>query len=491
MLWRLALAQILLLALVRADAPADARLVDISVVAVDGSGQPVTDLKPDEFRITDAGKNQQIVYFRHTDAKLQTPQPLAPGEYSNGGRANAPHVTLMLFDFLNQQFNTRALVANQIVQQLAKVEDSEGLFLYILGLDGKVIPVHGLDAETAASQESAGPWTHQIKTLMDNAMKAAQGVRPVATEDINVRIGMTFEALEAVAAQLAGFRGRKNVVWITDGIPLDLGGRSSGTGEHVDFIPQLRLLSERFDRSEVAIYPVRQVNLGSAGSDGEADSTGMGSVEFLNELAGLTGGRQDAGKDIGKSLEQARRDVSSSYQLGYFPPENNWDGKFHNLRITCTRKGVKLQARTGYYAWQEDQGARAGRAISAMVASQTDAAEIGLRGSLTADAGNPHQVRVELRIEGNDVVLAQDGDKFAGQLRIAFVLYHKDGRAAGLPVIPAELKYDAAQKDKALREGIGFREDLTLDDGAARIRAIVFDQGSGAVGSLTIPVAAR
>ena len=65
----------------------------------------------------------------------------------------------------------------------------------------------------------------------------------------------------------------------------------------------------------------------------------------------MTGGRPDAGKDIGAAIQQAMTDVRASYQIGYYPPERNWDGKFHKLRITTKRKGVKLQGKTGYYAW--------------------------------------------------------------------------------------------------------------------------------------------
>jgi hypothetical protein len=44
-------------------APAGTRLVDLNVIAVDGRGDPVTDLTADDFQIVDAGKPQRIVLF--------------------------------------------------------------------------------------------------------------------------------------------------------------------------------------------------------------------------------------------------------------------------------------------------------------------------------------------------------------------------------------------------------------------------------------------
>jgi hypothetical protein len=57
--------------------------------------------------------------------------------------------------------------------------------------------------------------------------------------------------------------GHKSIVWLTDGIPIELGPRRSDIGDWVDFTPLLLQLSEAFDRSSVAIHPVRQVMFGS------------------------------------------------------------------------------------------------------------------------------------------------------------------------------------------------------------------------------------
>jgi hypothetical protein len=127
MFCRVAVAQVLALAFASAADQIEPRLVDLSVVAVDSGGQPVTDLAREEFQVVDAGKRQQIAFFRHNDGKLPQIPTLGSGEVSNGGRANAPHVTMVLFDLLNQRFYTRALTANQIVQELGDVEAADGL----------------------------------------------------------------------------------------------------------------------------------------------------------------------------------------------------------------------------------------------------------------------------------------------------------------------------------------------------------------------------
>jgi VWFA-related protein len=179
---------------------------------------------------------------------------------------------------------------------------------------------------------------------MDEALRKVLRQRPVEI-DVAVRVQLTYVALNALAAQLSRVAGHKNIVWITDGVPISLGPRRSDTLDFVDFTEQLRQLSEGLVRSGVAIYPVRQVMFGS--SDGIVDVSGAGntggagtgvlSVATLDDFGGMTGGRPDAGKDIGAALKQALNDLRFSYQLGYYAPPQSRDGKFHKLRVVCKR----------------------------------------------------------------------------------------------------------------------------------------------------------
>ncbi len=53
------------------------------------------------------------------------------------------------------------------------------------------------------------------------------------------RVAITFQALETLAVQLSRVPGRKNIVWVTDGVPIALGPERSDTGEVVDFTSQI------------------------------------------------------------------------------------------------------------------------------------------------------------------------------------------------------------------------------------------------------------
>jgi VWFA-related protein len=470
----------------RGDEDNDLRLLDFSVVAVDRQGQPVNDLTSSELQVTDGGTRRQIAFFHHDDGILQQARPLGPNEFSNRGSANNRHVTIVLFDLLNERFSTRGVSANQIDRDLAGVEEADNLYLYLLTVEGRIFAVHGFsNPDGVEPRKDDVPWTRGIKQLLDDALRTVLRTRPVDIDD-NIRVQLTLNALNTIAGQLSMFPGRKNVVWVTDGVPIELGPRRSDTGDFVDFTPQLRLLSEVFERSRAAIYPVAQVMVGSPDTVG--GGSGIGSRATLDDLAGLTGGRPTGSKDVGAAVRQAITDVRTSYQIGYYAQPRNWDSKFHKLRITCTRKGVRIQARSGYYAWPEAPGVRAERAIDAAASAAFDAGEIGLRGTITHYSDNPQKVRLALRIDANNIVLAQNGDRYTGQLRIAMARYLSDGRIENSPIIPLDLGYSATERDSSLKEGIGVAEDLTIEQGATKLRVVVFDRGSNTSGSLTIPV---
>ena len=236
------------------------RLVDLNVVAVDSHGQPVTDLSSDDFEITDGGKQQKIAFFHHSNRAQWQTSTLAHNELSNRSGATIPYATVILFDLMNEGFGTRGYAANQIVHALENLESADYLYLYFLTLDGRLLAVHGFASEQP-QQPTQGPWTRQIKSVLDDSMRTLSQQRPVDV-DVAGRVEITFRALENLAQQLSRVPGRKNIVWVTDGVPIALGPERSDTGDLVDFRPEIRKLGEALDRSGVAIYPARQVIYG-------------------------------------------------------------------------------------------------------------------------------------------------------------------------------------------------------------------------------------
>jgi VWFA-related protein len=492
--------------------PAPANLVSLNVVALDAKGQSVTDLSTADFRIWDNGKPQTIASFRRRESRPSPLAPLGPRQYSNRSPAAIHHATVILFDLMNMQFQDRGYVFNQLFHSLQEFESTENLYLYLITVNGRLYPVHGLpgNEDTAAKDADGG---RDIPSKLNQAMQATFGQRPFDLyNDIDARVRTTFATLSMVAARLAAVPGRKNIVWLTHGVPISLSPNRTLTGEWVDYSPFVQQLSNTLDHADVSIYAVQESPPGSinnaapdmgrsaggssgrgglaGGGDDPSPFAGMGSEETLNDFAKLTGGRAYQNNDIVGAIKQAMHDVKESYLITYAPPWENWDGKFHKIRITCARKGVRLQARQGYFAFadQASMGKEAQDAIEAAIQSPLDAAEIGLRATAARLPGEAPVLRLAVRIDLADVRLTQTGEVYTGQLSARFIEYQDDGTMRQTKPASLNLRLSREERDTAMKEGYAVAEDLAISPQVQRIRVIVFDNGSTEIGSLSIPL---
>jgi VWFA-related protein len=75
--------------------------------------------------------------------------------------------------------------------------------------------------------------------------------------------------------------------------------------------------------------------------------------KLLQQFADDSGGRAFFPyhiDDLAKSFENISDELRSEYSLAFAPANRTPDGKFHNIRIQVSTKGLKVQARKGYFA---------------------------------------------------------------------------------------------------------------------------------------------
>src|SRR6266540_1223058 len=108
------------------------RLVQVSVVVHDGRGQPVADLKKEDFSLTERGKPQQISVFSvaSTSAPASPPPELPPHIFSNAlsRRAGTPaSVTVVLLDLLNTSWTDQIYARKALVKFLGQIQPEDRL----------------------------------------------------------------------------------------------------------------------------------------------------------------------------------------------------------------------------------------------------------------------------------------------------------------------------------------------------------------------------
>jgi VWFA-related protein len=218
---------------------------------------------------------------------------------------------------------------------------------------------------------SDAPWTRQIQPLLNQAIQNVNALRIKDYQDGGVRAAATFMALGNLGDAFMKIPGPKTIVWITRGTPnwVDypygckdvmfpeggstyLGGRCgndctrrAGVSKCVDYTPFLQHFGTKLTRSDTVVYGV------IVHSERAIPSTDRGRPrDTLQQLADLTGGRVYLNGEADEAIAQSFQDVRSRYQVAYDAPPA--DGKYHKVRVECSRKGVHVQAPQGYFAEQ-------------------------------------------------------------------------------------------------------------------------------------------
>jgi VWFA-related protein len=225
---------------------------------------------------------------------------------------------------------------------------------------------------------------------------AAQMTRAADTLSRERLGGSALRALLAIARELAGLKGRKTILYFSEGLhvpsgltdlldtlvseanranvalyALDPGGLSiEGSFEETKLaLVAARNLSERAQRSR---DPQTAASQGDR-SDPELDqavapsevqmhdiaeeSLRLNTRTNLRDVAEATGGFLVAEtNDLGSGLERIGADLQGYYELAYYPFNPFADGAFRAVEVKVKRPGVEVRTRRGYYARPPGQG---------------------------------------------------------------------------------------------------------------------------------------
>lgn len=444
------------------------RLGRANVVVWDAQGQPVTDLSADDFRIATDGKNQRTALFRGP-----SPSGKAAGEVSNRPAPTA-HTAAVLFDLMTQDRADRLDAARRIGQSLKQLEGGESVFFYVLLLDGTLSPLHPFPEIASAAADSA--WTKDADGALAKVMKTQNGARPVGMSQED-HVKRTYVALENLANHLAAYPGRHDIVWITNDVPTVWGPKTC-SGDWIDCALYVPHLSVTIERDDTRVHPLSY-----------ASGLKTEPARMMDEMAGLTGGRARFNEDLRAVIQQLRQAGLGSYSLAYEPSAESWDSKFHKLRISCERKGVKVEARQRYYALPDTRppAAREQGTLVAAYQSVNDVPEIGLRATVTAKT--PDSARVEIRIDPNDLMLRENGGNYEAELTVVFSARTATAPQGEPTLGPWPVRLTKDQLAAARKDGIVIARDYPIDAATQKARLIVLDRGTDAVGSVTAPVA--
>jgi VWFA-related protein len=503
------------------------RLVQVNVVVHDRKGSPVSDLKKQEFSLSEEGAPQQIAFFQVQSANQLVARPAKLGKnmFSNmlEQRDGVPaSVSVILLDLLNTSWSDIYQARAAIIKYLRQIQPGDRIALYTLSRGIRVLhdyttdaasllsKIHSYNGEVMTELASSEVHPDEMKVMqdlgLDKLLQVRQREADFYTSD---RIVNTLKSLEVIAHHLASLPGRKNLIWVSGGFPLSIG---------MDEIPDIGKVRDRrsfwteasialraLNNAGISVYPVdarglithQEVDASLEGRSlpGALASKITPTVPHLDTmmlLADRTGGRAAFNtNDIENSIRRAIDDARVSYTIGYYSTYDKQDGRFRNIRIKIDRPGLEARYRKGYFAFRPAQATDTDRKEELRTAfwSPVDATAVRVNARVDlVDKPEPNTVHVFVQVDPSSIVLTKRGDRWEGKFDLMIAQKDISGKMLGRNIMnTVELALDEKRYSEASQRGLIYQIHFVRETAANNLRIIVRDLASGAIGTLTVP----
>ncbi len=492
------------------------RLVVVDVVATDGKGQPVPDLKAADFTLLEDGKPQKIsgFNFEHPGgAPTPTAQAqLPPSVVTNAPKFQSNSLNVILFDTVNGDFAEHAYARDQLLKFLNTAELGRPVAIFAMQTQLKLL--HDFTTDNKSLSAVVAKYRPPAQVLTGETAESRASAFAVRGDYHTSERGIetTLNQLNALAKVLAGYPGRKNLIWLSESFPLTLfpetsnqlnlgqqdlkSAGSPGANQNLQtaapfktYAVLIKKVSDALMAAQVAVYPV------DAGALGKNDH--LASQHTMDNMAESTGGKSfKNSNDLVMGLRTSIEDGSTYYTLTYYPENKNWDGQFRAIQVKSGRENVRLRYREGYYALdpekmhKEDSDAVAENFSRLLELDAPSATQIVFQAQVEPPSEKSKKVVVTFHIDPRTLAFEQkDGGMEFARLSCTVWAYGKDKDKPTMSsgTVTANLKANEYQQVVQQRF-LPCDRQLDLKPGTYALRMGVLDRSTNKIGTASAQV---
>ena len=548
------------------------RLVQVNVVVTDKSGAPVAGLSASDFQLLDNGQPQEVSVFVASETTPAAPLPTEQrtGRFFSNRRfevkpgAVAPNLYAVLFDGLNSKVSDQDYARQQVLAFLRSIQPGDLVAIFVLGNGLRVVhdfssdlaslkrTVERLSVDVNMRYDTAGPDLSGSEVALFGEFASSAQSR-INTQFTQNRVMFTLNALEALANHLAGSGGRKNLLWVSAGFPLDTGlQKPEENFARLDvqrsFSAESQRVMRAMNRANVVIYPIDcrglvavvdnsaslptdaggpLTQISRAGSGRPGGSRGGGSPpagggnsilttgaptgantlpsspfdtynvgqtqQAMREIADQTGGRAFYNtNDLSGAIRSAIDDSKVAYTLGYYPNHGKWNGAYHDIKVALKRRDLQARFRRGYLASPDAPPITEQEGVpqlQAAVAQPLTAAAVGISAELAPLESDEAQLQLRLRIHTSEVQLQNAGGNFAGAVDLFVDVVDAKLASTWHSGQRFTLNLKPETYQRMLRDGLLFRMNVPKAEPGCTLRIALSDASTGAAGTLRISYA--
>jgi VWFA-related protein len=470
------------------------REVVVDVMVTDAHGNPVHGLTQSNFAIQENGHPQTIRSFAETSSTIPNAEPTAPvlprGVYTNSQSTPAAGpVNIILLDALHSDPEDMIHALTAASSFISAMPKGTKVAIFWLSESGLHM-MQGFTSDPATL----------IRSMHNNTIEVG------TNQEGHSITWYTIDALDQVAAYVAGIKGRKNLLWITPGMPVNLlrdGGYGWGA-QDMGIVHRLMDVYELFTAEQVAVSPIDPrgvVGLGMGSLKVEAVAEQTGGEAFYNN------------NDLKTVIAKAVEDQSHFYTLSYIPPNQKDDGHYHTIKVQVDQPGLHLVHREGYNAERvptPDAPAPGPDLLRASMLGNTPARtqilfDVGVWPSpppptpTTVQEKKPPKTKanapvpydIHFGFPPSEIALLEDTDgTFHGSLEFDIAAYNVDRKLVAHLTQTVKLPLSPADYDDFIRQPYRFSQHLDLPPGPLSLHVGILDNVSSKVGTLEISIIA-
>ena len=447
-------------------------IVRVDVTVTNRRGEPVSDLKRDDFALTEDGAPRAIESCEliHVTGEAADDRSLEIYSTSQVATEAARDDVRLFLIFWDEYHIGEFIPATRGKEVLTEFVRSAFAPTDLVGIMDQLTVVESI--KFTRDRLQLVDEIHALKGRLGVFVPPRSAVEEAhlqSREPVRLRNEVTTSALASAAAFLGNFRdGRKAILFVSQGIPLY--GRNDETDRYREIV-------RAANTNNTAIY-----TLDPASEVGRRPDS-------LISLADETGGRSFVGSNRPEQqLPQMVRDSSAYYLLGYRSLAPG-DGKFHRIKVTTNKDGFEIRARSGYFAPTVGEMER-GRAEAAAAVVPADV-ERAL-GELSVSDRSDHPIDYWLGTTRGDrgltrVTLAWSPKPSAsnGAVALAINATAPDGSSyfSTGPTTARQLSFDVPAGEMVLKMKTLDAKDEEIESLSRRVTVPVFDGSTLAIGS--------
>jgi VWFA-related protein len=502
----------------------EVRVLNLDVDVTDAQGNPVTDLKKDDFTVRIGKQPVPIDYFTRVDQgaihapDMSTANPDQVLEaYRQGDQAFVPRNFLIYVDLgtLSPGLRNRSLEA--LRDLVTKLGPRDAVRVVVFDRSEKVLTDWTTSKETAmaslSSIEKQGVGMSRLNaerqtiSMIDSSRPRSRSsfVYQYAQE-VGAEIETMLTGMRRELVNLTPLHGQRAFVFLSGGFEFQPGwvmsqyaagtsiAASSLTFTNIRDVPQrVTALARDANSDNVTFYTIDANGLTGEGVSAAGDDP-LGSrprVSFVArqdrqngmvQLADETGGLALLNtNDFKGGLGRVYQAVSSYYSLGVTLSKLQTKG-YENVAVTVNRPGVTVRSRKGYEAKSQDQivGSRT------LATLQTDlgygAVPVAIQtGAATPAAKSMYTLPITVSLPASALTFVPEGDKATAKADLYIGSIDDKGRMS--EITHQETSFQVPADKATSDQKLAYNATLQTKKGNYRIVVNVLDTASGKMGT--------